>query len=380
MSEVTISAVGDVMVGGLLSSNIGKYKNIFLTEEVRKSLSADVMFCNLECPLCNLEGTPKRFKTSIHAREETIIYLKNAGFNIVSLANNHTTDFGWSSLKKTMEILEKNNIYHVGAGKNLDEARKPVILKIKGLKIAFLAYYAEIFCIGSTVEEDVIIATKNSYGVSLYNPNSITEEIEKLKDSVDYIIISMHWQDEFIHYPTPKVIAEARKIINMGADIIIGHGPHVLQGHEEYHNGLIFYSLSNFLFSPWFVTNAGRWINYEGKGEIRRWYPECREAVILKFSLSRNKKRIKYELSPTIQEKKEPIVKIPSQKAGNKIMKKMKKWSLACQNLIYIEDYKKLIRKEDRFKLLKEVKNIIDTYGLRYTLKRAKDRFLRRKD
>ena len=199
---------------------------------------------------------------------------------------------------------------------------------------------------------------------------------KKLKKVVDYIVVSIHWQDGFNHYPTPRVISEAHRLINAGADIILGHGPHVLQSYEKYKNGLIFYSLSNFLFSPWFATNNGRWINYEGKGELRRWYPESREAVIIKCILSRNNKRINYELIPAIQDKIEPIVGIPSQKAGNKIMKKMEKWSLACQNMIYVEDYKKLIRKSDKFKFPKEVKNMINTYGWWYTLKRAKNRLV----
>ncbi len=372
MSAITISAVGDVMLGGLLSSDIERYKDVFLAGDLRKYINADIVFCNLEAPLCNLEGPPKRFKTLIHAKEESIIYLKNAGFNVVSLANNHTTDFGWSSLKRTMELLDEKNINHVGAGKDLDEARKPVVLKLRGLKIAFLAYCWAL----PTIEEMPVAATKYSPGMAPYDLNLISEDIRKLRNDVDYIIISLHWQDEFTHYPKPKVIAEARNVIDMGADVIIGHHPHVLQGYEEYHNGVIFYSLSNFLFSPWFVTNEGRWINYDGEGEIRRWYPKCREGVILKCSLPQSKKHISYELIPTIQEKIEPIVKLAPEKAKNKIMNKMQEWSLAYRDKNYNENYEKMKKKEDRFKFTKEVKNMIDTYGLHYTLKRGRNRFL----
>ena len=276
-----------------------------------------------------------------------------------------------------MKILERNNITHIGAGKNLEEARKPGTFKIKGVEIAFLAYYTEIFDTVPTVEEEPTIATEDSPGVARYDPHFIKEDVEKLKSTSDYIILSMHGQDEFIHYPIPEVISEAHKIIDMGVDIIIGHGPHVLQGYEEYHNGLIFYSLSNFLFSPWFATNVGRLINYEGKGEIRRWYPESREGGILKCGLSKNRGPLNYELIPTIQKKIEPIVKIAHPKAKSRTMRRLKKWSLAYKDRNYKENYEKLMVRERRFVFPKEVVNMIDAYGLRYTFKRAKNRFLR---
>lgn len=377
MNSITISAVGDFMPGGLLSSDIVKYKNSFLSEEVRRSLNADIVFSNLECPLCNLEGPPHRLKTSIHAKEESIIYLKNAGFNIVSIANNHATDFGWSSLEKTIEILEENNIRHVGAGKNLEEARKPAIIDIKGVKIGFLAYCTGIFSRVPTVEEDIRYATENSYGVSPYDPHSINEDIENLKKYADYIVISMHWQDEFIHYPIPEVILEAHRIIDMGADLILGHGPHVLQGYEEYHDGLILYSLSNFLFSPWFVTNEGRWINYEGRGKIRGWHPESRKGVIFKCRIPGNKGKIDYTLIPTIQDRKEPIVRMAQLRNKDIILKKMGEWSQAYEDENYNKNYTKFKRKEEGFKLFKDARNELDTYGLISTIKKGGKRFLR---
>lgn len=377
MNSITISAVGDFMPGGLLSSNIDIYKNSFLTDKVRRSLNADIMFCNLECPLCNLEGPPYRLKTSIHAKEESIIYLKNAGFNIVSIANNHATDFGWSSLEKTIKLLDENNIRHVGAGKNLDEARKPAIININGVKIGFLAYCTGIFSMVPTVEEDVRYATEDSYGVSPYDPNSINGDIENLKKDADYIIVSMHWQDEFIHYPIPEVISEAHRIIDLGADLILGHGPHVLQGYEEYHGGMILYSLSNFLFSPWFVTNEDRWINYDGKGKIRRWHPESRKGVIFRCSIPSNKEKINYKFIPTIQDRKEPIVRMALPRNKEKILNEIREWSQAYKDENYNKNYNKLKRKEERFKLFKDTRNEFDTYGLISTIKKGGERFLR---
>ncbi len=370
MTEITISAVGDVFTGGLLSEEIEKYKNIFLSEEINKIFkSSDICFCNLESPLCKLEDPPEPNKTLLYAKGESIEYLKKSGFNVVSLANNHTMDFGWKSLQKTIKILEKNKIGHVGAGKNINEARKPVILEINKIKVAFLGYSWAL----PMVEEGSIAATKNSPGISPYNLKFINEDIKKIRKGVDYIFLSIHWQYEFSHYPPPQIISEAHQIIDAGADVILAHHPHVLQGFEKYKNGLIFYSLSNFLFSPWFATNSGRWINYENNGKLRIWYKDRRKGLILKFVLSKNK-NLNYKMIPTLQER-EPVVKIQSEKNAKKTVRRMNKWSLEYGKKYYEKNYEKLIENENKLKYIKAIRNEIETYGFVATFKKAKNKF-----
>jgi len=373
MNKIKISAVGDVFVGGLLSEKIEKYKNIFLSKEISAIFkSSDVRFCNLESALCRLEEPPEPNKTLLYAKEGSIEYLKRAGFNVISLANNHITDFGWKSLKQTMKILGKNKIHYVGAGKNIREARRPLVFNIRGLKIAFLAYSWAL----PMVEEGSIAATENSPGISPYNLKFINEDIKKIRKNIDYIFLSIHWQHEFSHYPPPQIISEAHQIIDAGADVILAHHPHVLQGYEKYKNGLIFYSLSNFLFSPWFATNNGRWINYDNNGKLRIWYRDRRKGVILKFNLSKNK-NFNYEMIPTLQER-EPVVKIQSIKDAKKTMNSISQWSLEYQTGDYGKGYEKLLQNENKFKFLKSVKNEIDTYGLTSTIQKAKKKFLTR--
>ncbi|MCK5020654.1 MAG: CapA family protein [Candidatus Peribacteraceae bacterium] len=374
MAKVILSAVGDVFVGGLLSEDVNKYKNTFLSEDILNILkTSQIRFCNLESPLCKVEQAPNHRKTLLHAKEESIEFIKKAGFNVVSLANNHMMDFGGKSLEKTIKILDDNKIKHVGAGKTLSEARKPAVIISDDMKIAFLAYSWAI----PQVKEGAIAATTRSPGVAPYNLEIIKEDVIKAKKIVDFVIVSIHWQEEFSHYPPPETIADAHKITESGADIILGHHPHVLQGYEEYNNNLIFYSLSNFIFSPWYATNQGKSINYEREGRLRQWYKERREGAIIKFSF--NVKGIDYDIFPTYQETKTHRVIVLKNKDADKIMKNIEKWSSEYTKDSYIDNYDKFVRRENKLKFVKGVRNEIDTYGFKVTIGKAKAKILKEK-
>lgn len=366
MTEARICAVGDVFLGGLLSEKIEEYGDKFIAEAIREIFKgADICFCNFESPLCKMDDPPEPNKTLLFAKEQAVDLIKRAGFNVVSLANNHTMDFGWRSLQKTIKLLKRNKIKHFGAGKNIREARRPLVLNVRGLRIAFLAYSWAL----PVVKEGAIAATGNSPGVSPYNLKFIKEDIKKVRSGVDYVFLSIHWQDEFSHYPPPQIISEAHQIIDAGANVILAHHPHVLQGFEKYKNGLIFYSLSNFMFSPWFATNNGRLINYENTGRFRNWYKESREGLILKFSLQKNRP-LAYEMIPTMQGRK-PVVSMQLGKYADKTLDKIKKWSLEYQAVDYERNYEKFLRQERKFRFLKAVRNEIDTYGLANTALKA---------
>ncbi len=140
-NDISFIAVGDVFVSGLIASADG------ITDNRRDNPNAifdlvvpflrgkDIIFCNLEGPLCKL-GKPLPLKIASWCSEpKNVSALKYAGFNIVSLANNQTMGYGPEGLKETIETLKSNEISYVGGGENLDEARKPTILSIKGMKI-----------------------------------------------------------------------------------------------------------------------------------------------------------------------------------------------------------------------------------------------------
>ncbi|MBF4475245.1 CapA family protein [Methanobacterium formicicum] len=195
----------------------------------------DILFGNLETPLVN-KGQKSNKAVVLHSDPKNVEYLKNADFDVLNLANNHILDFGEEGFRSTIKVLRENNLKYLGS-----EYKKPgkvIFLEEKGIKFAFLGY-----TIGR------LKTSKNVY-VNKLKEQKILADINLIKDKCDFVIVSLHWGTENVFYPSPSQIKLAHKIIDNGADLILGHHPHVIQGIEEYNNGLIAYSLGNFQFDP----------------------------------------------------------------------------------------------------------------------------------
>lgn len=174
----------------------------------------------------------------LHTLPEKVKYLKDTGFDILNLANNHIMDLGSEGLNETLDVLHQNHLSFIGAG-NQKFSRSYRILEKKGLKFGFLGY--------SDVEFKYF---REGEFISRINEDNIYADILNLKLKCDVIIISFHWGIENVFYPSPSQQSLARDCIDAGASVILGHHPHRLQGVEEYQNGFIFYSLGNFNFQP----------------------------------------------------------------------------------------------------------------------------------
>jgi len=221
---VTLICVGDI---SLQIKNKGSppftlIKDIFA--------ASDIIFGNLET-VVSIRGRQKEKSVVFRASPDKIRYLKQAGFNILNLANNHIMDYGQEGLNDSVKNLKAHNIHIVGI--KLDKYYNPVIKNIHGIKLGFLGY------------TDVGI-TRNPIGPIGFKENRVYHDVSLLKKSADVIIVSLHWGEEFVSFPSPKQQKIARKIIDNGADIIVGHHPHVIQGMEKYKHGFILYSLGNF--------------------------------------------------------------------------------------------------------------------------------------
>lgn len=251
--KITLIFTGDNLISPRIISQIEKYGENYPYEKVAQYLQGDVVFGNLEAPITNhSETTRGKSRASIKAGKNFVFKIpprysqifKNAGFNVFSLANNHTMDFGEKGLEETLQELEKIGINYVGAGRNKEEASKPLILEYEDCKIGFLAY--------SMIVPVTFAATNSSAGINAHPRNftrRMQEEISQLKSEVDIVIISFHWGIEGHYYPTAYQKEIAHKAIEAGADIIVGHHPHRIQGVEIYKGGVIAYSLGNFLFA-----------------------------------------------------------------------------------------------------------------------------------
>jgi poly-gamma-glutamate synthesis protein (capsule biosynthesis protein) len=236
--DLTIYAVGDIMLGEEpLCYNFGvksviKNKGVdYLFSNIKDVFKdANIVFGNLEAPIS--EYTDKNgFEANFFRADPSVIKgLKNAHFNVLSVANNHIMEHGERAFWFTVNSLKENNITPVGV------ANKAEILEINNLNIAIMAY--------SFIEDFIDNPAYNK----ISSEKKIFGDIKKIRNSVDLIILSVHWGDEFIDRPSPLQVMFAHKAIDSGANIILGHHPHVLQGIEKYHNGLIAYSLGNFIF------------------------------------------------------------------------------------------------------------------------------------
>ena len=226
MNSLKLLALGDIFLNTKDDSDpFYNIKDVFQ--------NYDIIFGNLETVLSN-RGTQVQKRVPLWANPDKIIYLKNAGFDIVNLANNHITDYGEPGLLDTMSILKRNDIKFVGAGANINDALKPVIFERNELKIGFLGFTSA----GS-------IAKEEGSGCAPANKELIIKCISKLRKEVDILVISLHWGIEYVFYPSPEQQKLARTFIDNGADLIIGHHPHVIQGIEKYKDKLVVYSLGN---------------------------------------------------------------------------------------------------------------------------------------
>lgn len=258
--SVTFMAVGDVLLDRGIARKIDANGQDWPFAKVSPILkSADIAFCNLECPL-SARGVKVNKPFCFKADPANVKCLADAGFDVVSLANNHSLDCGRTGLVETMRCLDDLGIRFVGAGDTLNDSKLPVVMELHGLRIAFLAR--------NTLMPEGIWLRTDAPGTAGLDESTICREIAQARTKADVVIVSLHWGIEYRQQSEEAQKVLARKMIDAGADLVIGHHPHVVQPIERYHGGMIAYSLGNFLFdSP---------------------QPICKKSIIFKCRLSKS--------------------------------------------------------------------------------------------
>lgn len=243
--EVTLMAVGDIMLGrtiGEIIESEGPQAPFLYTAETLAS--ADITLGNLECSISD-RGTPEEktyaFRAPIVAGES----LAYAGFDLVNLANNHVLDYGAVALEDTITILASNNIQTVGAGMDAEAAYTPIFIEIDSLRIAFLAY-ADIP--PTDYDYRAWEAGENKPGIAWAVEEAIRSGVQAAKTQADVVIVLFHNGYEIKQQVVDMQKKVAHLAIDSGASLVIGSHPHVLQRIEEYEDGLIVYSMGNFVF------------------------------------------------------------------------------------------------------------------------------------
>lgn len=229
MSKAKLLAVGDISLRTKSDSHpFEKVKKVFKDK--------NILFGNLETVLSN-RGKVAEKAVVLFTSPDKVVRLKDAGFDILNIANNHIMDLGVEGVNETLDVLNQNNLRFIGCS-NRKFNQSGAVIKVNNIKLGFLAYYGGGFN-----------NPQNDIRINGIDEENIIKEIRSLKPECDAIILSLHWGTENIFYPSPKQIALAHKLIDSGATIILGHHPHVIQGIERYKNGLIAYSLGNFQFN-----------------------------------------------------------------------------------------------------------------------------------
>lgn len=240
-APLTVNAVGDIMLAGSGEKTFRRLGYDYPFAATAKTLrQGDIVIGNLEAPvaLSGEEFIAKKFR--FRQSVKTAPALKSAGFTHLSLANNHILDFGAEGLRQTLEALGRQGLAFSGAGQDLATARRAWLTEVKGVHIAFLSY--------SLIYPEEFFAGNGRAGTAPGYPAFFIADITEAKKTADYVIVSFHWGGEGLDTPKPYQLAVGHKAIDAGADIVIGHHPHVLQGIEYYRRGVIFYSLGNFAF------------------------------------------------------------------------------------------------------------------------------------
>lgn len=248
--DITLSFIGDISLADnwyIIPKYEERNKGIYgiLSEDTVKILKeSDISIANNEFTISN-RGTKLPGKTyTFRASPERISIYDEMGIDLVTLANNHVYDFGDMAFNDMIDSLNEHKMPYIGAGKNIDEAKKAYYFIINGYKIAFVN--------ATRAEKNIMTpaATNDSSGVlRCYDPTDFINIIMEEKNKSDYVIALIHWGREDSHELEDVQTESAKKYIDAGADAIIGTHAHVLQGIEFYNNKPIFYNLGDFIFN-----------------------------------------------------------------------------------------------------------------------------------
>jgi len=233
---VTMLFAGDLTLSDNVERFVGS-RTGYVFERWKPGMEADIFMANLEHPITTAtERVEKKFTFKMPPAYGAI--LLDAGVTLVNSANNHVFDYGLKGIEDTMLYLDSLGIPYTGIGRTLSEARRPVIIEKKGRKIGFLGYYG-----GGD-----FAASRNKAGFAPRYTRYILEDVKKLRKRVDYVVVNFHWGVERAPAPDDWQLTLARRVVDAGADLIVGHHPHILQGIEQYKGAFIAYSLGNFVF------------------------------------------------------------------------------------------------------------------------------------
>lgn len=252
------TVVGDIMLGRAIKNKSAKTNYSEVLDGVSNIWKdSDYVSGNLECALLDNPSEFEKNEKEIHINAETksVNVLKDNGFTLINLANNHLADFCADGVISTVNTLKKAGLKYVGAGQNITEASKYDIQEVNGVKIATVSV--------SDIVPKNFSATDSKAGILSTKTSAYYNAVREASQTADLVVVNIHWGVEYALNQSERQEELARNLINFGADIVIGSHPHVLQPVEKYKDGIIFYSMGNFVFDQgWSRTKDSMALNY----------------------------------------------------------------------------------------------------------------------
>jgi Bacterial capsule synthesis protein PGA_cap len=288
--ELTIAFCGDIMLGAEVAERIGNATIAEWVKDVSEAWSGvDLLIGNLECP-CVIEAKPVESETPelvFHAPASRLVELAAAGFSAVTIANNHILNCGPLGLMETIQGLDRAGIHHAGAGMKLDEALQPAFISVRGITVGLVA-----FCYGPP-------AGRSSPGVAPHDFKTMRQALKTARAGADLVIAGLHGGLEYSDVPASETRVRFRFLAENGADVVIGHHPHVLQGLEWVGKVPVAYSLGNFLFHSSLPYVAERSLGRMGMGlyapsEIVRDPDKFSRGALLTVNISGGAKSVRW--------------------------------------------------------------------------------------
>lgn len=277
-NEVILSFVGDVSLADdwyIMPKYDERGKKIYgiLSEEVVNIMtSSDIMVANNEFTISNRGSKmPNKYYTFRGTPERLSIY-EEMGVNLVTLANNHIFDYGEVAFNDALNALQEYNIPYIGAGRNIEEAKKPFYYIINGYKIGF---------VNATRAEKYILtpeANEKSGGVlRCYDPTTFISVIKETKKQSDFVIALVHWGKEDSSQLEQVQLDTSKQYIEAGADVIVGTHAHTLQGIDFYKNKAIVYNIGDFIFNHETKDTGIFQIKIDNDGNLKYYFIPCKQ-------------------------------------------------------------------------------------------------------
>ena len=245
--KIVLAFVGDIMLDRSVYNKIKNYGGgdfNYIFKNIKDDLlKYDFLVGNLEGPISD-KGVDRYDLYSFRMNPEVIGAFKNVGFDAFSVANNHINNWGIEAMEDTFLRLDNAEIKVLGGGLNDIDASYPKVVEIDGTKIAFLAF--------SQFDKGKYEATASSSGIVIISEEALNSGIKIAKENADLVVVIFHFGEEYAEESNSYQKKYSRLAIDLGANLVVGHHPHVVEEVEIYSNSYIAYSLGNFVFDQYF--------------------------------------------------------------------------------------------------------------------------------